>query len=134
MLNNLSIIGRLTRDPEIRQTANGNPVGNFTIACDDRPGPNGEKQVVFLNCTIFGKASETLQKWFKKGNLIGVTGRLTQRKYTNRDNVQVTVTECIADRIEFVDSQKDRQQEEGQPDVQTDNVEHIELEDSELPF
>lgn len=134
MLNNLSIVGRLTRDPEIRQTANGNPVGNFTIACDDRPGPNGEKQVVFLNCTIFGKSSETLQKWFKKGNLIGVTGRLTQRKYTNRDNVQVTVTECLADRIEFVDSQKDRQQEEGQPDVQTDNVGNIEISDADLPF
>jgi len=134
MLNNLSIVGRLTRDPEIRQTANGNPVGNFTIACDDRPGPNGEKQVVFLNCTIFGKSTETLQKWFKKGNLIGVTGRLTQRKYMNRDNVQVTTTECLADRIEFVDSQKDRQQEEGQPDVQKENTDEFEIDDSSLPF
>ena len=107
MINSVIIVGRLTAEPEVRTTPNGTSVGSFRIASDEsRRGPNGERQAVFINCTLFGKQSETLKKFFHKGSMIGVTGRLTQRTYTNRQNVQVTVTEIIADRIDFVESGK----------------------------
>lgn len=107
MINSVTIVGRLVAKPEIRTTQTGNQVASFRIANDDgRRGPNNEKQSVFLNCTLFGRQVETLSKHFDKGDAIGIIGRLTQRTYTNRQNVQVTVTEILADRIEFVESKK----------------------------
>ena len=105
MLNVITMVGRLTRDPELRKTNSGNQVGGFTIACDDgRKGPNGEKQTLFMDCNIFGAQSDTLVKFFRKGNLIGVTGRLTSRKYTNSQGVNVTAYNIICDHIEFIES------------------------------
>lgn len=136
MLNSISMVGRLTRDPELRQTKSGDPVGNFTIACDDRP-INGEKQVVFITCSIFGKGAETLVKFFKKGNLIGVTGRLTQRKYKNQANVEITATEIRVNQIEFVESKGEQAQSEATTEVkapQGKNLEEVEIDDESLPF
>ena len=105
MLNVITLVGRLTRDPELRRTNAGTSVGAFTIACDDgRKGPNGEKQTLFMDCTLFGGQADTLAKFFHKGNLIGVYGRLTSRKYVNNQGQNVTKYEIIADRIEFVES------------------------------
>lgn len=148
MLNVITMVGRLTRDPELRMTNSGTQVGAFTIACDDgRKGPNGERQTVFIDCTLFGKQAETLTKFFKKGNLIGLTGRLTQRKFTNRDNIQVTRTEINVDRIEFVESAKERDGAGFTPDYPSDepvsqvapvaqskNVDAIDVTDDDLPF
>ena len=104
MINSVIIVGRLVADPEIRTTTNGTNVASFRIAHDEnRRGANGEKQSLYINCTLFGKQTEMLTKFFHKGNLIGITGRLTQRTYVNRQNVQVTVTEIIADRVDFVE-------------------------------
>lgn len=137
MLNSVTMVGRLTRDPELRQTQSGNQVGNFTIACDGFP-VNGEKQVVFMNCSIFGKGADTLTKFFKKGNLIGITGRLTQRKYQSKEGAQVTATEITVTQIEFVDSKADRegqnQQGEAVTEPQAKNVEAVEVSEDELPF
>ena len=107
MINSVVIVGRLVADPDLRTTQSGTQVASFRIACDDgRRGPNGEKQSVFINCTLFGKQTTMLKQYFQKGNLIGVTGRLSQRTYVNRQNAQVTVIEIIADRIDFVESGK----------------------------
>ena len=133
MLNNVTLVGRLTRDPEIRQTNNGTSVGNFTIA-NDYGVLNGEKQTLFINVSLFGKQTETLAKFFAKGNLIGVTGRLTQRKYTNRDGVEVTATEIHAERIEFVDSKSSQEGNKESVQETAKKVDaFIEDEDS-LPF
>ena len=92
MVNNVVLVGRLTRDPELRRTTSGLSVASFTIAVDDsRKGPNGEKVTVFMPVSIFGKSADTVVKFTRKGNLVGVIGRLTQRKYTRRsDNVEIT--------------------------------------------
>jgi single-strand DNA-binding protein len=104
MLNVITLVGRLTREPELRRTNSGVGVGAFTIACDDgRKGPNGEKQTLFMDCTIFGAQSDTLMKFFHKGNLIGVYGRLVSRKYVNSQGVNVTAYSINCDRIEFVE-------------------------------
>lgn len=149
MLNVITMVGRLVRDPELRRANSGTAIGSFRIACDDsRKGPNGEKQSVFIDCTLFGNQAETLFKFFHKGNLIGVVGRLVQRTYTNRDNVQVTKIEINADRIEFVDSAKDRDDSGYTADVpsasgpssqvdpvaETQNTDAIDITDDDLPF
>lgn len=105
MLNSISLVGRLTRDPEVRQTNSGTPVGNFTVAVDDgRKGPNGEKQTLFMDCSLFGGQVDTLAKFFHKGNLIALCGRLVCRKYTNSQGVNVTAYSVNCDHIEFVES------------------------------
>ena len=149
MLNVITMVGRLTRDPELRRTNSGTSVGAFTIACDDgRKGPNGERQTVFIDCSLFGKQAETLVKFFKKGSLIGIVGRLTQRKYVNRDNVQVTRTEITVERIEFVEPAKDRDDSgfaadypgdngptsQVSPVAESQNVDAIDVTDDDLPF
>lgn len=147
MLNSISMVGRLTRDPELRQTNSGTSVVNFAIACDDRPGPDGVKPVVFIDCTAFGALSDIVMKFFRKGNLIAIQGRLTQRKYTNKDNVQVTRTEILVRDVEFVESKADRESQApasapvqapaAQPDngvVAANNTQDIDVTDEDLPF
>ena len=89
MVNNVVLVGRLTRDPELRKTSTGMGVASFTIACDDsRKGPNGEKVTIFMNVSVFGNSADTVVKFTRKGSLVGVVGRLTQRKYTRRKTAE----------------------------------------------
>lgn len=145
MLNVITLVGRLTRDPELRQTQSGNAIGSFTIACDDgRKGPNGEKQTLFIDCSLFGQQTDTLIKFFKKGSVIAVYGRLVSRKYVNKEGVTVTSYSVNCDRIEFNDFAK---KEEGQQDAipqqssnaspvieKSNNVQDFELGPDDLPF
>lgn len=101
-MNCVILVGRLTRDPEIRQTQSGMAVASFTIAVDERKG--GEKSTIFIPVSVFGKQSDVVRDYVKKGYLLGVTGRLTQRKYIRKtDNVEVTSTEIIADRVDLME-------------------------------
>ncbi len=106
MLNRIIMVGRLTRDPELRRTASGLSVASFTIACDDsRKGPNGEKQTVFMNCSSFGQQADFVSKYARKGNLVAISGRLTQRKYVRKaDNVQMTATDIVCDDFQLLES------------------------------
>jgi single-strand DNA-binding protein len=105
MINRVVLVGRLTRDPDLRKTASGLAVASFTLAVDDsRKGPNGEKQTIFMNISIFGNSAENVAKYTRKGSLVGIEGRLTQRKYVRKtDNAQVTSTDIVADSVEFLD-------------------------------
>ena len=103
-MNSVSLIGRLTRDPDVRygnesQTA----VARFSIAIDRMPGRNGEKQTDFPNIVCFGKTAELVEKYMTKGRLVGITGRLQTGSYTNREGQKVFTTEVVADRVEFLD-------------------------------
>jgi len=146
MLNVITLVGRLTRDPELRRTNSGTSVGAFTVACDDgRKGPNGEKQTLFMDCTVFGPQADTLMKFWRKGNLIGVYGRLVSRKYTNAQGVNVTAYSINCDRIEFVESAA--KQNGTAPEAPADNgfsqvppandrqnLDSIDVLDDDLPF
>ena len=143
MLNNITMIGRLCADPELRKTSADTPVGSFRIANDAGKGKNGEKISIFLSCSIFGKQADTLVKYFRKGDLIAITGRLTQRNYTNKDGVDVTVTEIVADRIDFVTSKSEKPAGQAeQPEVveapvkqpEGKNLDSIDVVDDDLPF
>ena len=109
-MNSVSLIGRLTRDPDVRygnesQTA----VARFSIAIDRMPGRNGEKQTDFPNIVCFGKSAELVEKYMTKGRLVGITGRLQTGSYNNKAGQKVFTTDVVADRVEFLD-RGDRQE------------------------
>jgi len=109
MINSVVLVGRLTRDAELRKTTTGTSVTSFTIAVDDsRKGVNGEKQTIFMNVTAFMQTADNVVKFTRKGSLVGVVGRLTQRKYVNRANVEITTTEVVATQVEFLTPKGDK--------------------------
>lgn len=101
-MNNVVLIGRLTRDPELRYIPESqNAVATFTIAVD-RPFAK-EKQADFIRITVFGKSAENCEKYLTKGRLVGVQGRLQTGSYKNKDGATVYTTDVIADRVEFLE-------------------------------
>ncbi|MDC3424369.1 single-stranded DNA-binding protein [Aquibacillus sp. 3ASR75-11] len=105
MLNRVVLVGRLTRDPELRFTPNGVAVAKFTIAVN-RPFSNqeGKREADFLNCVVWRRPAENLANYMKKGNLIGVDGRLQTRSFDGQDGKKVFVTEVVCDSVQFLES------------------------------
>ncbi len=107
MMNRVVLVGRLTRDPELRKTQAGLSVASFTVAIDNRQkGPNGEKTASFIPCTVWGQTAENVSRFTRKGSLVGVDGRLNQRTYDTRDNRKVSIIEVICDSVQFLESKK----------------------------
>src|SRR5699024_1763467 len=111
MLNRVVIVGRLTRDPDLRYTPNGIAVANFNVAAN-RPYKNqqGEQEADFINCVIWRKPAENLATYMKKGSLIGVDGRIQTRSYENQEGKMVYVTEVLAESVQFLESRNASQQ------------------------
>lgn len=108
MLNQITIMGRLTKDPELRRTGSGTAVASFSIACEDDFSSKGtEKQTHFFDCTAWRNTAEFISKYFAKGRMIIVTGRLTTREWTGNDGSKHRNVEIIADTVYFGDSKKD---------------------------
>lgn len=107
MINNLTLVGRLTKDPELKYTGNGTAVATFTLAVNRNfTNQSGEREADFINCVIWRKPAETLANYAKKGVLIGVTGRIQTRSYDNQQGKKVYVTEVIADNFQLLESKK----------------------------
>ncbi len=103
-MNSVVLIGRLTRDPELRYTAGSQmAVATFTVAIDRPVRSGGEKQTDFPRVTVFGKQAENCEKYLAKGRLVGVQGRLQTGSYTNKDGATVYTTDVVADRVEFLE-------------------------------
>ena len=106
-MNNVNLVGRLARDPEVRYSQGGNAtcVARYTLAVS-RPFKNGEgkQEADFISCVAFGKAGEFAEKYLTKGMMIGVTGRIQTGSYTNRDGVKVYTTEVVVEEQEFAES------------------------------
>lgn len=109
MLNRVVLVGRLTRDPDLRYTPNGIAVANFNIAVN-RPFANeqGEREADFINGVVWRRQAENLAEYMSKGSLIGVDGRVQTRTYEGEDGKTVYVTEVVADSIQFLESKKSR--------------------------
>lgn len=118
MMNSVTIVGRLTKDVELRYTQNGVAVGNFTLA-SNRPfkNQNGEQEADFINCVAWRKQAENLATYMGKGNLVGVTGRIQTRTYEGQDGKTVFVTEVLAESVAFLESGK----KQGQGNAQGQN-------------
>lgn len=108
MLNHVSIMGRLTRDPELRRTGSGTPVANFAIAVDrDFSGKDGEKETDFINCVAWRQTAEFVNRYLTKGRMAVVSGRLQVRKWQTQEGENRYVTEVVAESVYFGDSKKD---------------------------
>ena len=106
-MNKVIVIGRTTKDIELRQTAGGTSVVEFSIAVKRAfKNANGENESDFFNCIAFSKLAETISKYVRKGDQVGVEGRLQTRSYTNREGKKVYVTEIIVENIEFLQAKK----------------------------
>lgn len=104
-MNKAILIGRLTRDPELRATPAGRNVCQFSIAVNRNfTNANGDREADFINCVVWDKQAENLVKYQKKGNQIAVDGRIQTRNYDDKDGKRVYVTEILANSISFLDS------------------------------
>lgn len=123
-MNQINLIGRTTKTPELRKTQSGTSVTSFTLAVDRR---DKEKNTDFISCVAWSKTAEIINDFVGKGQLIGVTGRLQIRSYTDKEGNKRTAAEVIVDTFDFC--------ERKQSDTQTPTSDFAELEeDSDLPF
>ena len=111
MLNHITIMGRLTRDPELRRTGSGIAVASFTVAVDRDFGgrDGGEKETDFIDCVAWRQTGEFVSKYFTKGRMIVVSGRLQIRSWTDKDGNKRRTAEVVADNCYFGDSKRDDQ-------------------------
>ena len=109
MLNHIVIMGRLTRDPELRRTGSGIAVASFTVAVDRDFGgrDGGEKETDFIDCVAWRQTGEFVSKYFTKGRMIVVSGRLQIRNWTDKDGNKRRTAEVVADNCYFGDSKRD---------------------------
>lgn len=103
-MNTVNLVGRFTRDPEIRYTDNGLSIARFSIAVDRRIKTDGGAAADFISCIAFGKTAEFIEKYFGKGQRIGLSGRIQTGSYTNKDGNKVYTTDVVAENVEFVES------------------------------
>ena len=130
MLNNVTIMGRLTRDPELRRTQGGTAVASLTLACDrDFTTKNGEKETDFIDVVAWSKTAEFAANYFTKGRMAIVEGRLQVRGWQDKDGNKRKSTEVVADRMYFGDSK----QEGKKQTAPADDFAEIE-DDGDLPF
>ena len=109
MLNHITIMGRLTRDPELRRTGSGIAVASFTVAVDRdfSPKDGGEKETDFIDCVAWRQTGEFVSKYFTKGRMAVVSGRLQIRSWTDKDGNKRRTAEVVADNVYFGDSRRD---------------------------
>ena len=109
MLNHITIMGRLTRDPELRRTGSGIAVASFSVAVDRDFGgrDGGEKETDFIDCVAWRQTGEFVSKYFTKGRMIVVSGRLQIRSWTDKDGNKRRTAEVVADNVYFGDSKRD---------------------------
>ncbi|HCY2843017.1 single-stranded DNA-binding protein [Staphylococcus aureus] len=111
MLNRAVLVGRLTKDPELRSAPNGVNVGTFTLAVNRTfTNAQGEREADFINVVVFKKQAENVKNYLSKGSLAGVDGRLQTRSYDNKDGKRVFVTEVVADSVQFLEPKNNNQQ------------------------
>ena len=109
MLNHIVIMGRLTRDPELRRTGSGIAVASFTVAVDRDFGnrESGERETDFIDCVAWRQTGEFVSKYFTKGRMAVVSGRLQIRNWTDKDGNKRRTAEVVADNVYFGDSKRD---------------------------
>ena len=144
MINNVVLVGRLTRDPELRRTNSGVSACSFTIAVDNlQRDADGNRTTSFINCSVFQNAADNMSKFLRKGSLVGVVGRLNQRKFVRKDGTNGSVVEVICETVQFLEP-KGAEGKQAEPiafesDVvnakeESKNLDSLDLPDDDLPF
>lgn len=110
MINSVCLVGRLTRDPELKYTGSNVAVASFSLAVNRNfKDANGEREADFINCVIWRQQAENLANWAKKGALIGITGRIQTRNYENQQGQRVYATEVVAENFQMLESRATRE-------------------------
>lgn len=144
-INNVTLVGRLTKDPDLRYTPNGVAVATFTVAVNR---PYKDNQADFINCVVWKKPAENVANYTKKGSLVGVTGMIQTRNYENKQGQRVFVTEVLATNVRFLEKRQDQggqqqsspYQNQGQQsnpyqsDPFADDGQPVNISDEDLPF
>ncbi len=132
MINNVVLVGRMTRDAELRYTPSDQAVATFTLAVNRNfKNQDGEREADFVKCVIWRQQAENLANWVKKGALIGVTGRIQTRSYKNQQEQRVYVTEVVAESFQLLES---RGQLSNSQDGSFGNSSPMDIQDEDLPF
>jgi single-strand DNA-binding protein len=149
MMNRVVLVGRLTKDPELKYTPNGVATASFTLAVNRSfTNSNGEREADFINCQVWRKPAENVANYLKKGSLAGVDGRIQTRNFEGQDGRRVFMTEVVAESVQFLEpknnqsgnqgqSQNNNQQQRQKPvdeDPFANNGQPINISDSDLPF
>ncbi|HFU3810422.1 TPA: single-stranded DNA-binding protein [Streptococcus suis] len=132
MINNVVLVGRMTRDAELRYTPSNQAVATFTLAVNRNfKNQDGEREADFINCVIWRQQAENLANWAKKGALIGITGRIQTRSYDNQQGQRVYVTEVVAESFQLLES---RGQQSNSQDGSFGHSSPMDIQDEDLPF
>lgn len=108
MINKVILVGRLTKDPELKYLEDGKAVTSITLAVNRNfKNQKGEYETDFINCTLWQKNAENTANYCKKGTVLGVTGRIQTRSYDNQEGTRIYVTEVVAEGIKFLSSKKE---------------------------
>lgn len=143
MLNSICLVGRLTKDIELRYTPSNVAVATFTLAVNRTfKNENGEREADFINCVMWRQQAENLANWSKKGALIGITGRIQTRSYDNQQGQRVYVTEVVAEQFQLLESKgqqgnqgQQRQAQQQAPDFSRNaSTNPLDISDDDLPF
>lgn len=136
MINNVTLVGRLTKDPDLRYTQSGTAVGQFTLAVNRNfTNQQGDREADFINCVIWRKAAESFANYARKGTLIGLTGRIQTRNYDNQQGQRVYVTEIVVENFQLLESKEvNEQHRSSKPDQATFDKQATEKPDPLDPF
>ena len=150
MLNHITIMGRFVRDPELRRTGSGVAVASFTLAVDRdfKSGNSGEKEVDFIDCVAWRQAGEFVSKYFSRGRMAVVSGRLQIRSWSDKDGNKRRTAEVVADNVYFADSKSEAAPAAPQasapanyvtpaysaPNYQASDFQILDDDDAQLPF
>lgn len=119
-MNKTFLIGRLTKDPELRYTESNKAIANFTVAIDRQyTNSQGEKETDFINIVTFQKQAENVKKYVSKGSQVAVDGRIQTRNYEDKDGKRIYVTEVIADRVQFLDTKSVKEEKSLDDEVES---------------
>lgn len=134
-MNNVTLIGRLTRDPEVRYTSESQmAVARFPIAIDRPVKAGAEKQTDFPNIVVFGKQAENCERFLTKGRLVGIEGRIQTGSFTNKDGQKVYTTDVVANRVEFLEYANKDGQNANQGVSDDIPPEFAEIDPDDVPF
>lgn len=137
MINNVVLVGRMTRDAELRYTPSNVAVATFSLAVNRNfKGANGERETDFINCVIWRQQAENLANWAKKGALIGITGRIQTRNYENQQGQRVYVTEVVAESFQVLEKRDNAANKSSLDNQMPPNFsgQPMDISDDDLPF
>lgn len=134
-MNKVILIGRLTRDPELRYTGSNTPVATFSLAVNRSfTNQNGEREADFINCVVWRKLAETVKNYLFQGSQVAVEGRIQTRKYQNDKGENKYITEILAENVEFLDSKSKREENVVNEQVETTSIPEQEISNFQEKF